>query len=528
MVFWYNLFVLTNVNYTNNYNSFQLTLPLNVDVIIPKDDVLHSFLELIGKVNLNKYLIRSSSKTNLAYDPRMMLTVVLFAYTNQIYSLRNIEHSCKTDIRFMFLTGNKNPSHQAFYRFINNYLISSIEDIFYDINKCLINLDSIDTDTLYIDGTKFEANANKYTFVWKKAVLKFQERLFVKISKLLTDINLEYTTTFTTKSSYTVDTLTIIKDYLLNIIDKQDIVFVYGKGTRKTKLQRYYELIEEYITKLDEYTTHLDICGTRNSYSKIDNDATFMNMKYDYYNRTGVFKPGYNIQLGISDEYIMIADVYQNPGDTKTFIPLMDKYQEEYNNLPKYPVGDAGYGSYDNYSYCLENGMELSLKYNYFNKVNYDKKFSKNKYHSMNFEKLADGIRICPASYKFDILVDEHNSESGLYLQHKKVYETGKCNECSLKVDCTKAKGNRKLTVCDSLDKMYEKVDNLLTSDLGIELRKQRSIQVEGAFGVIKEDFKYDRIHRRGMEKVKTEILMVCIGYNIKKYHNKKNRKKLS
>lgn len=90
--------------------------------------------------------------------------------------------------------------------------------------------------------------------------------------------------------------------------------FVQGKGHKKSQLQRNYEEIKEYRDKLKEYEAHLRICGERNSYSKTDHDATFMHSKEDYYMKTGIFIPAYNVQLGVSDEYILYAKVYPNPG----------------------------------------------------------------------------------------------------------------------------------------------------------------------------------------------------------------------
>ena len=523
------MFMQLNINkYTNNYNPIQLRLPLEVDTIIPSDDVLHSFVKLKRKVNLEKYIKRSRHRGNQGYDPTMMLDVILFAYSIQIFSLRKIEQACKTDIRFIYLANGITPSHNAFADFINKTLVCNMEDIFFDFTKAIVELDNVDTSILYIDGTKFEANATKNSFVWKKAVLKFQDKLYDKISELLIDINLNLKTNFTTKLSYNCEYLDMIENYLLKLIEDNKIEFVYGKGVKKTIYQKYYELINTYLIKLNEYTNHIEICGERNSYSKTDNGATFMNMKYDYYNQTGVFKAGYNIQIGVSDEYILVSDVFQNPTDIKTFIPMMNKYKDKYNSLPKYPVTDAGYGSYDNYSYCLDNNMELAMKYNYFDKVHYDKKFTKRKYNLMNFEKLDNGIRVCPAGNKFDKLINEYDSSTTVYKKTIKIYECGKCNDCDNKKECTKAANNRQITVCAKQDEMYKKADELLTSEIGVKLRKQRAVQVEGAFGVIKENYKYDRLHRRSIEKVRTEILLVSLGYNIKKYHNKKLRKKLS
>lgn len=518
---------ITN-NYTNNYNVFQLKLPLEIETIIPNDDILYSFVDLIRKVNLNKYITQFSRRRNDGYNPTMMLEVILFAFTNQIYSLRKIEQACKTDTRFIYLTNGATPSHQAFSRFINSHLLNNIEDIFYDINHSIIDIEDINTDILYIDGTKFEANARKTSFVWKKAVLSFRSKLYLKISKTINSINLILSSNYSIQDSYSSEFVTILEKNLLDKIDKDGLELVYGKGKRKSELQRVYDDIVHYNKKLLEYNDKLVICGSRNSYSKVDNDATFMNMKYDYYNHTGVFKAGYNIQIGVSDEYIMCADVFQNPADTKTFIPFMEKYKNNYLKLPKYPVGDAGYGSYDNYCYCLKNNMELSLKYNYFNKVNYDKRFKKKLYHSINLKKLADGTRVCPMNHPFDIYVGYSKSRETIYPKVNQIFECSECFDCPSKPECTKSKNNRKVSINYKQDEMHALVDKLLTSEQGLELRKQRSIQTEGAFGVIKEDFKYDRIHRRNKESVKTEILLVCIGFNIKKYHNKKKRKKLS
>src|SRR5699024_11216925 len=91
-------------------------------------------------------------------------------------------------------------------------------------------------------------------------------------------------------------------DYLLDISDKiekymkdENIAFVHGKGKRKSDIQKLYDELKEHAMKMFEYTIHMDILGERNSFSKTDPDATFMHMKYDYYNHTNVFKPGYNI-----------------------------------------------------------------------------------------------------------------------------------------------------------------------------------------------------------------------------------------
>lgn len=175
--------LITN-NYTNNYNLFQLKLPLEIETIIPNDDILYSFVDLIRKVNLNKYITRFSRKRNDGYNPTMMLEVILFAFTNQIYSLRKIEQACKTDTRFIYLTNGATPSNQAFSRFIKFNLQNNIEDIFYDINRSIIELENINTDVLYIDGLNLKQMLEKLVLFGKKLFLVFVLNFILKYQKL--------------------------------------------------------------------------------------------------------------------------------------------------------------------------------------------------------------------------------------------------------------------------------------------------------------------------------------------------------
>lgn len=196
----------------------------------------------------------------------------------------------------------------------------------------------IDTSKLYIDGTKIEANAKR--------------------------------TCFEIKSAYSADDIGLIADQLMHMMVKTNIETVYGKEKRRFLLQKYYDEFLDIYIKLIRYEKSLDICGDRNIYSKTDHDATMMNMKYDYYNQTGVFKPGYNLQIGVSYEYIMHMKIFSNPADTKTYTPFMKKYREIYVYYPKWPIEDPGYGSYDNLLFNVINEMELGLKCNYYAKKN--------------------------------------------------------------------------------------------------------------------------------------------------------------
>ena len=349
----------TNIN-ISNYNSFQsyllLDFSFSFEKDVPHDDICRTVLEVAQEVNINKY-VDFSHRNIHGYDAFMMFALVLLAKAEYGYaSTRRLEHLCKTDIRYMFIAKNQCPSHMAFQRFINDDLKMSIDDIFYEVNRYIEKKMNINTDVLCIDGTKYEANANKNTFVWRANTVRNRTKRWKKTNQCIDKIN-RYFKRNNINLRYSLLKEPSI-DYLLDISDKiekymkdKNIAFVHGKGKRKSDIQKLYDELKEHAMKMFEYTIHMDILGERNSFSKTDPDATFMHMKYDYYNHTNVFKPGYNIQTGVSDGIIRNIYISSDGNDINTYIPFMEKYYEAYGSYPKKTPADAGYGSFDNYSY---------------------------------------------------------------------------------------------------------------------------------------------------------------------------------
>ncbi|NLN50063.1 MAG: transposase [Acholeplasmataceae bacterium] len=423
----------------------------------------------------------------------------------KIQSLREMSKAARNDIRIMWLTDELKPSHQAINNFIHRHLKVNIEEIFYDLNKLLIEKENINTSRLYIDGTKIESNANKYTFVWRGSIEKFSEKLYKKITVLFEKMNMEYeyeNIYFPVYDIYDESHITPAIIFIEKEIEKHEIEFVYGKGKHKTSLQKFYELLVEYKEKLKEYKEHLKIMGPdRNSYSKTDKDATFMRMKDDHMHNSQL-KPGYNIQIGVSDEYILHVGISSERNDYRTLIPFLEGFKTKYGYYPKYPVGDSGYGGLINYRYMKLNDMEIYTKYNMYEKDTKDKKRMKDPYLALNLKKDNDGNFIDPGGGTYKFLYRNKRGNDVYY-----VPSLGK---------------NRELNE-ELMSYQKEAIKNL-QSDLGIELRVQRSIQVEGAFGVIKDVFKVRRFRRILTENVKLEFLLVAIGYNLSKYHNKRYR----
>ena len=508
----------------------QVKFQLGFEKVIEITDPIYSFNEVMNQIDLNKYFVNEESKIGRPrFDCEKMLKIILFAFMENGYSsLRSIEKLCKTDIRFMWLLdGDKAPSFMTISNFMNDFLINSIDEIFKDINTVIFNQENVDLNHIYIDGTKLEANANKYTWVWKKSSIRNRNKTFEKITLLINEIN-EYDLIISnvkigTRTEYDIEYLNAVKDEYLKLLCINTTDFVYGSGKRKTQYQRHYEQLTEYTERLKKYAKHIKICGeNRNSYSKTDNDATFMRIKKDYMGNDQLL-PAYNLQLGICDEYIAVADIKQFASDMDCFIPLIEKFNEIYRFYPQYPVADAGYGSFNNYLFCEQNGMQKYMKFTMYEKETKSEEYHNNPFRAVNFKRDKDGNLICPNNRKFHFLknVPVRGNKFGRTEEH---YQCEDCSDCKFKSQCHKSSGNRIVRINEELTSFHIEVLNNLNCIHGALLKMNRSIQAEGTYGVLKNDRGYKKIYRRGLKSVNFEILTICCGFNLCKYHMKKQR----
>ena len=267
----------------------------------------------------------------------------------------------------------------------------------------------------------------------------------------------------------------------------------------------------------------IKICGEdRNSYSKTDHSATFMRIKTDYMGNDQLL-PAYNVQVGIADEYIAVVDVNQYRSDMDCFIPLMNKFYTTYGFYPKYPVADAGYGSYNNYIFCGQHGMEKYMKFTMFKKETTDKKYHEDPFRAVNFPIGEGGIMRCPNGKSF-YLQYRKNVKGNKYGRQEEVYQCEDCSGCPYAEQCKKTDKNRTVRINRELTAMHQEVIENLESIQGALLRMNRSIQAEGTFGIMKNDRWYKRIVRRGIKSVLLEVLLVSSGHNLYKYHNKQKK----
>ena len=521
--------MLLTKNINGNYTARQLKLPLEIEKIIDISDPVYTFCEVMDCIDLSKYFVEKDYKTGRPKcDSIKLLKVVLFAFMEHgVSSLRSIEKLCRTDIRFMYLLDDMPaPSHATIGNFIRNELATSIEELFIDINSYIFEKESVDLNHLYIDGTKMEANANRYTWVWKKSCLTNRTRVFEKISATIDTINTGLAfqgIAIEKRDEYAIEYLDEIINKYKSVTGLDPAAFKTGSGHRKSLEQRIYQELCGYLERLKKYAEHIEICGdVRNSYSKTDHDATFMRVKRDYMGNDQLL-PAYNLQAGVCDEYIAVVDVKPYASDMDCFVPLMEKFKKQYGFYPEYPVADAGYGSYNNYLYCEERGIKKYMKFTMFEKETRNEKYHNDPFRSVNFKRDESGQPICPAGRKFVFKRNQH-VRGNKYGRTEEIYECEDCTGCPLKDKCCKSTSNRTIKMNQELSSFHKEVVENLESIHGALLCMNRSIQSEGTFGVIKWDRSYKRLFRRGEKGVILELTLISCAFNLYKYHNKKNR----
>lgn len=516
-------------DYTLSSLYYQIKLPLDVEILIPADDpvrLLSAFVE--GMELSDLYQTYGKIKKNQA-TPRQLFKIMVYASMNRIYSSRDIETACRRDINFMYLLeGKPAPDHATFARFISLHFAQCSKKTLAEVSKLLYSLGEISGKSIFIDGTKIESVANKYTFVWKKAVTKNQAKLLDKILVLVEECENLYGFRIAYSGKVSLHTLKRLRKKLYRIRREEGIVFVHGTGRRKTRLQKSLETLETYIAKLKEYNKKLYVCGERNSYSKTDPDATFMRMKEDAM-LNGQLKPAYNLQHGVDSEYITWLDISPRPTDTRTLIPFL-KDMELY--LPfKYQeiVADAGYESEENYLFLEENGQLAYIKpQNY--EISKTRKYRQDigRMENMKYDEKAD-CYYCKNGQVLTVQYEKREKTASGYRRTVTVYRSNGCSGCPFKTDCIK--GNNCKTPMEDRQKvlyvskkMKEKRQETLeriTSDYGTQLRMNRSIQAEGSFANIKEDMEFRRYLYRGNANVTAQSILLAIGYNINKLHHK-------
>lgn len=500
-------------------NRNQVVLPIDLKICIPEDDPVLLLDEICRKLDYTKLYetyLRSWRKVN----PETLFELLVFGYMNRKYSARQIEEACRTDIRFMWILGGEPvPDHSTIARFQNEKLTDVIEDLFYQLVGQLCDVGEVRFRNLFVDGTKIEANANKYTFVWKKAVEKNNARLDAKIENVCTVLRERYGFCAETTPEELYESMLRQAQWL-------QVQFQSGKGHRKTQLQKDIETLKEYFDKKEEYRRHLRICGRRNSYSKTDTDATFMRMKEDHM-KNGQLKPGYNIQIGVESEYIIGVGAFADRTDVQTLIPFLNRIRSHSGRIMEQVIADAGYESRENYLYLKENKQKSFIKpQNY--EVSKTRKYKTNPYslENMTYDRDSDSY-LCANGDRLHYAYSKTEHTAAGYEVETRYYRNESCEGCQHFGKCHKSKrGFREIKVTPGfVENRKESLANII-SDEGVLLRMNRSIQVEGVFGVLKQDYNFRRFLTRGKAHIETQFFLLAFAFNVKKWKNRQSARR--
>ena len=506
-----NLFYgMAKIAFRNDNQKEILLFPPSLEEKIPATHSVRVVNTVIDNLNVDSILDSYRGGGNSCFHPRQMLKILVYAYLNNIYSSRRIEQCLQENIYYMWLGGGITPDHRTINYFRGKRLKGCFDTLFTQIVELLHKEGFVSLQVQYIDGTKIESAANKYSFVWRGSVDKYDTRLREKTDAILRDIEqvIEEDSKDTTKDiELTTEEFSSRVERIKERMQRD--------GMTKQQRKQIKEL-DSAVEKMAEYDHKKEVLGSRNSYSKSDEDATFMRMKEDAM-LNGQLKPGYNVQISTENQFITNYGIYQRPTDTGTLIDYLESFKERYGIKSKEVVADAGYGSEQNYNYMLENEMVPYVKYNYFHKEQ-KRKQRNNPYLQQNliYDKEQD-VFICPNN-KTLIHTDTYTRTTELGYESKvDKYECEDCSDCPLKKECTKARGNREIEVNHTLNEYKRQVRELLTSERGLYHRSKRPVEPEAVFGQIKDAHHFRRFRLRSLPKVNIEFGLIAMAHNLQK-----------
>ena len=547
-----------------NFKFFELSLP--------DDDPVYTLKKVMEEMDFSSLLAQYSNKGRNGFNPIMKYAVLTYANMRGVKAVDRIVELCERDLAFIWLTQGEKPQRDAFYDFINQKLTGEIlDDLNYQFLRRLKKEGLITLEALYIDGTKIEANANRYTFVWRGTLnyhlarlLDTIDALYARYNELLNENDYGQKYDLGNVRMFIIEGMDKVRDVieknrkrkltkhkkisnntvieidncsplellklqinLRKIAEGEEIPFVYGKKQKKSELQILHEDLEECGKRLMKYKECFEIMGAdRNSYSKTDLEATFMRMKEDHM-LNGQLKPAYNVQIAVENYFIIHGYVSNDRTDYNTLIPVIKKHFQAFEEKLKDVTADSGYCSEKNLLFLKENNINSYIKLQ-----DHEKRKSRaykediGKYYNMtNLVFEDESYYVCHDGRELRHIRTETKNQNG-YTQTFEVYGCADCSGCRHKAKCLykyepekDADKNKVMKINEQWEALKEASHANVMSEKGILNRQIRSIQTEGHFGDIKENENFRRFNHRSADKVYKEFMLYAIGRNINKYH---------
>jgi transposase len=453
-----------------------LLLPPSLDEFVPENHEARIINEVVGAMDLSLLFTKYEGGGAPAYHPGMMLKVIIYAYSRDIYSSRSIAQGLKTDTAFMFLSGLQSPDFRTLCLFRAEH-VDVLPNLFVEVVRLCASLGMVGLGHIAFDGTKLKANASVKQTRDRDGLEKEIERIKEQMRQMI-------------ESSAKIDEL---EDLVHPDGDGSEIAAeLRGKEYRLKKLQEAMEVLErEKLKKVN--VTEPD--------SRLMKDSR------------GVIQPSHNGQIAVDakDQVIVAADISQNATDHAEFEPMVEQVERNLGSLPEEGSADAGYSSYDNLEYAEGKNLDMYMPDNFLEVLD-EKEEGEKRYHKSNFQyDEARDTYICPEGKELKRwAVQKREGKPPLI-----VYQGESCRECPVRERCTR--GETRTVSRDGREPLMEAMREKLRSDEGKRIYAKRGYTVEPVFGDIKWNGRKPSMNLRGSEKVRGEFSLLCLVHNVKK-----------
>jgi len=501
------------------YTMDQLCLPMSLEDDIPPSHLVRVVNEAVNRLDDKIFAAAYPGGGRDSYHPKMLTKVIIYAYTQRIYSSRQIAKAVRENVMFMWIAGRQRPDFRTINRFRSERMKDVLEIVFAHVLRFLVEAKYLKLEHYFIDGTKIEANANRYTFVWGKAVVKQRAKLQEKVQTLFATIEeaeKQEDRNLAGQDFAELGEAAELTSEHLEIAVQQLEEKLQAESKSKPLKKAVRTLRKDLLPRLKKYEAHQEILEDRNSFSKTDPDATFMRMKEDHM-RNGQLKPGYNVQIGTENQFIVGYSLHQRPTDTRCLKPHLEKVKAALGKLPRTIIADAGYGGEENYAYLENEQIEALVKYSTYHKEK-SKKWQQDisKIDNWQYDEAEDSWTCTAGRKLFFRYESKETTESGFEIR-KRHYRSASCEGCPLKTSCTKAQGDREISVSLRYMRYKQQAQEKLRSEDGYALSVRRMIEPESVFGQMKNNRGFRRFLLRGLRKVSLEVGWLSLAHNLLK-----------
>jgi transposase len=496
-------------NYTPNQ---VMMLPPSLEELITANHPVRIVNQVIDRINIDPLLKKFKGGGTSSYHPRLLLKVLVYGYLNNTYSSRKMEAAIKENIHFMWLAGMNKPDHNTLNRFRSERLKDILKTVFGQVVELLVEAGHLSLKEVFTDGTKIEAQANRYTFVWGNAIKNSKAKMEQQLKELWAYA--ERIAAEELKDEAPESFAPVSSSQVKQVIEKIDRA-LEGKVLPEKVKQKLHYAKKKWPENMKRYQQQEKLLGKRNSYSKTDTDATFMRMKEDHMGN-GQLKPAYNVQVSSHNQYIVNYSLHQNPTDTTTLKKHLDSFKDIYHHYPQVVVADAGYGSEENYQLLANRNIEGYIKHNQFDRSQHAKNFDPFRADNLAYNQ-QDDVVICPSGKPMKPVGESYRITANGFKQKQIKYRATQCKGCPLKEACHQQNGNRIVGINHRLRKLKQQADERLKSEQGIAYRKRRPADVEPVFANIKHNKNFKRFMLKGLDKVEIETGLLALAHNLAK-----------